>query len=81
MSISIKINRENYEWLSSLSGELRKELRKPVSINDALSHLKAKKRKIKLSNIAGTWKMSDKDTENFLKDLKKGWKKWNIKSA
>lgn len=39
-----------------------------------------KKYKIKsnanLSNLAGKWEMSDKEAEEFMKTLKKGWRKW-----
>lgn len=78
MPLSIKISEENYKVLSVLSGRLREKLHKPVSINDAISFL-YKRRKI--SELAGAWKMSDKEAENFMSELKEGWKKWKIKSA
>ncbi len=65
---------------SSLSGELRKIKQKPVSINGALTYIQ-KKEKRKLSEIAGTWKMSDKEAEEFLGSLRKGWARWKIKSV
>lgn len=34
---------------------------------------------MKLNDIAGTWKMSDKELKNFLKDLRERWKSWKIK--
>ena len=64
--------------LCSLSGKLREELHKPVSINDAISLLHKRR---KISDLAGAWKMSDKETEGFMGDLKRGWKKWTIKSV
>lgn len=30
----------------------------------------------KFSDLAGTWKMSDKEVEEFMSDLKEGWKKY-----
>ena len=78
MPVSIKISEENYERLCSLSGKLREKFHKPVSINEPISFL-YKKRNI--SDLAGAWKMSDKEAEEFMKSLKKGWKKWTIKSA
>lgn len=78
MSMSIKISEENYKWLCSLSGKLRNTLHRPVSVNDAISFLHKKR---KISDLAGTWKMSDREMEKFIGDLKKGWKKWKIKSA
>jgi len=78
MSISIKISEENYGRLCDLSGRLRTKLHRPVSINEAINHLYKKGR---LSDLAGSWKMSDKEVEKFTDNLKKGWKKWTIKSA
>ena len=78
MPISIKISEDNYKMLCSLSGKLREKLHKPVSINEAISFL-YKGRKI--SDLAGAWKMNDKEAEEFMGELKKGWKKWTIRSA
>ena len=79
MSVSVKISEENYKQLNMISGELQEKLQKPVSLNEALGFLFKKKRKI--SDLAGSWDMSDKEAELFKKELKKGWKKWKIKSV
>lgn len=34
---------------------------------------------MKLSDLAGTWKMSNKEVKNFLKDLRERWRRWKIK--
>ena len=78
MSISIKISEENYRRLASLSGRLREMHGKPVSINEAIGFLYSNK---KLSDLAGTWNMSDDEARLFMSDLKSGWKKWSLKSA
>lgn len=78
MSVSIKISRENYERLCSLSGSLRSELHRPVSINEAISLLCKKGR---LSELAGSWEMDDKEAEEFMAELKKGWKRWTKRYA
>ena len=78
MPVSIKISEDNYKRLVSLSGSLREKLHKPVSINDAINFLYTRR---KISDLAGTWKMSDKEAEEFISDLKEGWKRWKIKSA
>lgn len=78
MHVSIKISKENYERLCFLSGKLREELHKPISINDAISFLYKRR---KLSDLAGGWKMSDRETKSFIEDVRKGWRGWKIKSA
>ncbi len=73
-SKTIKISEDNYRWLVELSGEIQKELGKPVSIDKALKTL----HKGKLSDLAGKLKMTDKEVETMSKNLSKGWKKWKI---
>lgn len=41
---------------------------------------KSMKERKKLSDLAGRWKMSDEEAKKFLKDARKGWKKWKIPS-
>lgn len=77
---TIKISEENYRWLLHLAGELQKIYGKPVSFDNTLTELKKMKRK-KISNLAGSWKMSDAESEEFMSDIKRGWKKWKIASA
>ena len=76
MPVSIKISEENYKMLCSLSGKLREKLHKPVSLNEALSFL-YKNRKI--SDLAGTWKMSDKEAEEIKRDIKRHRRSWTIR--
>ncbi len=76
MTKSVKISEENYRRLSSLSGMLREKFERPVSLNEAISYLYEKK---KLSDLAGAWKLSDKEEEEMMSSLKKGWGKWKIK--
>ncbi len=78
MPISIKISEENYKKLCELSGKLRERLHKPVSINEAISYL-YKRRKI--SELAGAWKMNDREAAEFMAGLQEGWKKWKTRSA
>ena len=78
MTISIKISEENYKRLCSLSGKLREQFHKPVSINEAISHLY---HKTKISDLAGSWKMTDEEAKELIVNLKKSWKRWKIKSA
>ena len=76
---TIKISKENYEWLCEEAGKLQVKEKKSISIDGALTYIhKSKKR---LSELAGGWKMSDKEVEVFMEDLRKGWKRWKIESV
>ena len=35
----------------------------------------------KLSDLAGSWNISDKEVKKMKKDFRKGWKKWKIPSV
>jgi len=71
---AIKISEENYKWLVQLSGEMQKQQGKPVSIDKAITMMKREK----ISDLAGSWEMSDKEAETIYKKLSEGWKKWKI---
>ena len=79
MTKAIKISEKNYEWLSKLAGNLQAESGQHVSIDGAISHLK--ERKTKLSDLAGTWALTDKETKKMMGSLRKGWKSWKIRSV
>jgi len=74
MSKTIKISDENYRTLVELSGEMQKEIGRPVSIDRAIKLIS----KGRLSELAGGLKMSDDEVEEMFNTLSKGWKKWKI---
>lgn len=78
MAISVKISEENYRMLCSLSGRLQEKFGKPVSINEAISYLE---KGGKLSDLAGSWKISEREVNEMNQSLKRGWKKWAKESA
>ena len=83
-SKTIKISKENYLWLLKLAAEIQKKSEKLVSFDSALSNLRDEKMKNKegsILDLAGRWKMSDEEAKKFLRDVRRGWKKWKIPSV
>jgi hypothetical protein len=79
---TIKISKENYIWLLKLASDMQKKYGKPATFDSAINSLKkCKNEEKKLSKLAGSWKMTDKETENLKDNLKKGWKEWEIQSV
>lgn len=78
MSTSIKVSKENYERLCKISGKLQEELKKPVSLNQAITYLY---NKTMIQDIAGTWSMTDQEEQDFKEELTRGWKQWNNKRS
>ena len=74
---AVKISEENYHWLAQRAGELQRERGEPVSLDEALSALRA----TAISDLAGSWRMSDKEAEQIHINLKEGWKRWKLKSV
>ena len=77
---TIKIKDDTYENINVIIGELRKEFKRPVSVDEALKYLMRMKnsRKTRPSKFAGSWKMDDKEAEAIKKDLKESWKTWEL---
>lgn len=75
---TVKINEENYKVLCVYAGDLQKQLKEPVSIDRALTFLI---RRTKLSDLAGSWDLTDTEAENMMNQLRKGWSTWKIRSV
>ena len=74
---TIKIRDETYENINVLIGDLMKELKRPVSIDEALRYL-LKCRKNRPSTFAGGWKMDEVEIEKIKSELKESWKRWEL---
>lgn len=76
---SIKVSKDTYAELSQIAGELQLKLKRPVSIEEAIRHLtKRRKKGVKISDLAGSWKMSDKEAEEIKASIDSAWEKWKI---
>ncbi|HIH45313.1 MAG TPA: hypothetical protein HA257_09685 [Candidatus Methanoperedenaceae archaeon] len=74
---TIKIRDETYEHINVFIGDLIKELKRPVSMDEALRYL-LKCRKNKPSTFAGGWKMDEKEADKLKRELKDSWKRWEL---
>jgi hypothetical protein len=76
---SIKVSKETYAELSEIAGELQLKLKRPVSIEEAIKQLtKRRKKGTKISDLAGTWKISDKEADEIKTSIEKAWEQWKI---
>ncbi|SNQ62605.1 hypothetical protein [Candidatus Methanoperedens nitratireducens] len=74
---TIKIRDETYENLNALIGDLMKEFKRPVSMDEALRYL-LKSRKNMPSKFAGGWKMDEDELDKMRSELKEAWKRWEL---
>jgi hypothetical protein len=74
---AIKVSKETYAQLSEVAGELQVKLKRPVSIEEAMKHLlKRRKRGSKISDLAGTWDITDKELTQINQSVREAWEKW-----
>lgn len=79
---TIKISDGNYIWLLQLAAELQKNKKMLVSFDNVISTLKEGEMKSeKISDLAGSWDITEKEAKKIKKDFRKGWNKWKIPSA
>ena len=69
---SIRVSEETYRKLVELAGKLQAELKRPVSVEDAIRYLL----KRKISDLAGSWEINDEEVKEIKESLKRGWKAW-----
>ena len=69
---SIKLSEDTYKKLVEIAGKLQAELKKPVSIEDAIKYLM----KRRISDLAGSWDLSNDEVQAIKKSLNEGWKAW-----
>lgn len=74
---TIKIRDETYESINVLIGDMIKELKRPVSMDEALRYFLKCKRD-KPSTFAGGWKMDEEESEKIKSELKESWKRWEL---
>ena len=70
---TVKISTENYRRINEIAGELQKQTGKPISVDRTLTYILHMP---KISDLAGMWKMSDKEAEEIFSSLRKSWKTW-----
>lgn len=73
---TVKISEENYKKIRQFAGELQKETGSAISVDKALTFLL---KKTSIKDLAGGWKMSDKEADELMESLKKGWSHWKKK--
>lgn len=76
---AIKVSKETYSQLNKIAGELQTKLKRPVSIEEAMKYLiKRKEKGKKISDLAGSWKLTDREHKEIKNSLDESWKKWKL---
>jgi len=76
-SRTVKISKETYASLSEIAGELQMRLKHPVSLDEAVKYLIGlKSRGVKITDLAGSWDVSEEEVAEIRASLAEAWKRW-----
>ena len=74
---AIKVSKATYAKLNEIAGELQVKLRRPVSIEEAMKDLiKRREKGRKISDLAGSWNVTDAELKEIKASIDESWKKW-----
>lgn len=77
---TIKVSERTYRRLNQVAGQLRARLRRPVSVDEALEFT-MRAAKLKPSDFAGSWSLTDEEEARILKELTAFWSRWKLPNA
>jgi hypothetical protein len=70
--VTVRVKEKTYKELNVIAGRLQAKFKRPISANETINYL-VKKDKLKPSDFAGTWSMSDGEEAEILKSLEEKW--------
>ena len=76
---NVKVSEETYSELSKAAGELQARFKRPVSLDEALRYLlslRKRRRRLKITDLAGSWDMSEEEWIEIKASLERAWKRW-----
>lgn len=78
---SVKFSKDVYVRLCEVAGELQVRLKRPVSFDEAVRYLlslRGRKRGVRITDLAGSWDMSDEEWVEIRDGLAEAWKRWKV---
>jgi len=78
MARTIRVDEETYKRLMEQAGRLQAFLRRSVSLDETIRYMtEGLRAQNRISDLAGSWKVSDEEVEDIRKGLAEGWEKWH----
>jgi hypothetical protein len=79
---TIRVDDETYERICRRAGELQMERKRRVPLDEAIrTLLKLTPTNNRISDLAGTWQVEDKEVRTILAALREGWKQWQLPTS
>jgi predicted CopG family antitoxin len=76
---TIKLSKDTYDRLCAIAGKLQAELKRPVSLEEAMKYLVNRHEKgLKITDLAGSWDVTEEEVAEIKASLVEAWKKWKL---
>ncbi|MFQ5887308.1 MAG: antitoxin VapB family protein [Candidatus Hydrothermarchaeales archaeon] len=75
---TVRISDKVYKHLFEIAGQLQTSLKRPVSVDETIAILIRRFKMNQVSDLAGSWEVSDEEVEKIKKTLAEGWRKWSL---
>lgn len=76
---TIKLSKDTYARLCAIAGKLQAELKRPVSLEEAMKYLVNRHEKgLKITDLAGSWDVTEEEVAEIKASLVEAWKKWKL---
>lgn len=80
MGKTVRVEEDTYRRLCEWAGKLQAVLKRPVSMDETIRYLTgALKATNRISDLAGSWDISDDEVESIKRGLREGWRGWSSK--
>lgn len=77
---SVRVEEGTYRKLSRTAGRLQAMRGRPVSLDETIWFLlKGPREEGRISELAGSWEMSESEAKEIERSLREGWKRWNLR--
>lgn len=77
MPKTVRVDEETYQRLCERAGELQAALRRSVSMDETIRYLTGSLKVPNIiSDLAGSWDVSEEEVEAIRRGLVEGWRTW-----
>ena len=78
MAKTIRVDEETYRKLVEQAGRLQARFKRPVSLDEAIRYMtEGIRTQNRISDLAGSWEVSDEEVEEIRRALAEGWERWH----
>jgi len=82
MARSVRVEERTYRKLSREAGRLQTQFGRSVSLDETIwSLLRGPREEGRITDLAGTWRVTDAEIRDFERALREGWSRWKVRRS